>query len=402
MYDTIIIGGGIVGTSVAWQLSQRSPRHSILLIEKEDRLAQHQTGRNSGVIHAGVYYAPGSLKARFCREGNDAVYRFCAEHGLPCEPCGKLLVATDAVELARMEALYERARVNGIEVERLTPGQLREREPRIVGTGAVLVRRTGITDYRLFTRKMAELFRAAGGEIRPGAEVVGLRETGSEVAVETTAGCFRARTLISCAGLMSDRLVRMLGLRADFRIVPFRGEYFRLAPNKSGIIRHLIYPVPDPELPFLGVHLTRMIDGSITVGPNAVLALKREGYRKTDVSLRDLTDMASFGGFWKVIRDNLRSGIEEYRNSFFKTGYLRLVRKYCPELGVNDLEPYPAGVRAQAVDRTGALIHDFLFVNSRRTIHVCNAPSPAATSALPIGAHVLSQAERVWGSHLDS
>jgi L-2-hydroxyglutarate oxidase len=260
-----------------------------------------------------------------------------------------------------------------------------------------LVRRTGITDYRLFTRKMAELFRAAGGEIRLGAEVVGLRETGAEVGVETTAGDFRTRRLISCAGLMSDRLVRMLGLRADFRIVPFRGEYFRLRPEKSGIIRHLIYPVPDPELPFLGVHLTRMIDGGITVGPNAVLALKREGYRKTDVSLRDLKEMASFGGFWKVIRENLRSGIEEYKNSLFKAGYLRLVRKYCPELGPDDLEPHPAGVRAQAVDRNGALIHDFLFVSSRRTIHVCNAPSPAATSALPIGAHILNQAETVLG-----
>jgi L-2-hydroxyglutarate oxidase len=397
VYDTIIIGGGIVGMSVAWQLAGRAPGQSILLLEKEKSLAQHQTGRNSGVIHAGVYYQPESLKARFCREGNEAVYRFCAEHGLPCEPCGKLLVATDAVELARMEKLYERARVNRIDVERLTPEQLREREPHIVGTGAFLVRRTGITDYRQFTRKMADLFQAAGGEIRLGAEVLGLREMDGEVRVETTGGDFASRRLICCAGLMSDRLVRMLGLQADFRIVPFRGEYFRLPPGKSAIIRHLIYPVPDPELPFLGVHLTRMIDGSITVGPNAVLALKREGYRKTDVSLRDLAEMASFRGFWMVIRDNLRSGIEEYKNSFLKTEYLKLVRKYCPELGVDDLEPHPSGVRAQAVDGSGALIHDFLFVNSKRTIHVCNAPSPAATSALPIGAYILQQAERVLG-----
>lgn len=396
MYDYIIVGGGIIGTSTAWQLSQRCPGKSILLLEKEKSLALHQTGRNSGVIHAGVYYQPGSLKALFCRNGNDMVYRFCQEYGLPCENCGKLLVATNPVEFARMEKLFRRARENRIDVEWLNREQLREYEPHIVGVGAFLVRRTGITDYRLFTGKMAELFRRNGGEVRLGTEVLGLKEMADEVRVDTTLGSFAARRLITCGGLMSDRLVRMLGLKIDFQIVPFRGEYYRLPPGKSGIIQHLIYPVPDPDLPFLGVHLTRMVDGSVTVGPNAVLALKREGYRKADVSLRDLREMAAFQGFWKVIWENLGSGIVEYKNSFLKRGYLGLVQRYCPEIEAADLEPYPAGVRAQAVNRQGELIHDFVFVNSKRSVNVCNAPSPAATSALPIGAHILDHAARVF------
>ncbi len=243
---------------------------------------------------------------------------------------------------------------------------------------------------------MAEQFNKAGGEIRLGTGVLNLKEMADEVRVETAKGDFAARRLITCAGLMSDRLVRMLGLKANFQIVPFRGEYYQLPRNKRDIIHHLIYPVPDPDLPFLGVHLTRMIDGSVTVGPNAVLALKREGYHKADISLRDLKEMVVFRGFWKMIRDNLRSGIEEYKNSFFKSGYLGLVRKYCPEIEAGDLEPYAAGVRAQAVDNNGALIHDFLFVNSKRSINVCNAPSPAATSALPIGGYILDQAARVF------
>ncbi|MBU0544540.1 MAG: L-2-hydroxyglutarate oxidase [Proteobacteria bacterium] len=396
MYDYIIIGGGIVGTSTAWQLSQRCPGTSILLLEKEKNLALHQTGRNSGVIHAGVYYQPGSLKSLFCRNGNDMVYRFCQEYGLPWENCGKLIVATNPAEFVRMEKLYQRARENLIDVEWLNRDQLGEREPHIVGVGAFLVRKTGITDYRLFTGKMAEQFNKAGGEIRLGTEVIDLKEMADEVRVETTKGDFAARHLITCAGLMSDRLVRMLGLKANFQIVPFRGEYYQLPRNKRDIIHHLIYPVPDPDLPFLGVHLTRMIDGSVTVGPNAVLALKREGYHKGDVSLRDLKEMAIFRGFWKMIRENLSSGIVEYKNSFFKSGYLGLIRKYCPEIETGDLEPYPAGVRAQAVDNKGALIHDFLFVNSKRSINVCNAPSPAATSALPIGGYILDQAARVF------
>ncbi len=402
MYDYIIIGGGIIGTSTAWQLSQRCPGKTILLLEKEERLALHQTGRNSGVIHAGVYYPTGSLKALFCRSGNEMVYRFCQEHGLPCENCGKLLVATNPAEFVRMQKLFRHAQENRIDVEWLSRGQLREREPHILGVGAFLVRQTGITDYRLFACKLAELFREAGGEIRLGTEVLGLKEMADEVRVETTVGGFAARHLITCAGLMSDRLVRMLGLKADFQIVPFRGEYYQLPRSKSDIIHHLIYPIPDPALPFLGVHLTRMIDGRVTVGPNAVLALKREGYRKADVSLRDLKEMAAFGGFWKVIAENLRSGIMEYKNSFFKRGYLGLVRKYCPEIELCDLEPHPAGVRAQAVNNNGTLIHDFLFIHSKRSIHVCNAPSPAATSALPIGAHILDRAARGFNVNFGS
>ncbi len=396
MYDYIIIGGGIIGTSTAWRLSQRCPGKSILLLEKEKDLARHQTGHNSGVVHAGVYYQPGSMKARFCRAGNELVYRFCQEHGLPYENPGKLLVATNPIEFARMEKLFQRAQENQIEVEWLTREQLREREPHIRGVGAFLVRKTGIADYRRFTDKMAELFHNAGGEVRLGAGVLNLKERPDEVRVETTLGDFAARRLITCAGLMSDRLVRMLGLAVDFQIVPFRGEYYQLDRRKNSIIHHLIYPVPDPSLPFLGVHITRMIDGSVTIGPNAVLALKREGYHNTDLSFRDIKEMVAFRGFWKMTRKNLRSGIMEYKNSFFKRGYLGLVKKYCPEIEADDLKPYPAGVRAQVVSRNGALVEDFLFVNSKRTIHVCNAPSPAATSALPIAAHILDQAERVF------
>jgi L-2-hydroxyglutarate oxidase len=394
VYDYIIVGGGIVGVSCARQLLERDPTAQILLLEKEPRFAAHQTGHNSGVIHAGIYYQPGSLKARFCREGNAATLQFCREHGIAFQQCGKLLVATDDREFTWMEALFERARQNRIDAARLDRGELQAVEPRIRGLGAIRVAATGIVSYPQITAKMAELFRSAGGHYRLNAVVRGLKETSDAVLVHTATATYRTRRLIACAGLMADRLAKMLGIAVDFQIIPFRGEYFRLPPAKNRIIRHLIYPIPDPDLPFLGVHLTRMIDGSVTVGPNAVLGLKREGYRKTDISLRDLGEMMAFAGFWKVMRRNLRSGAAEFKNSLLKCGYLQLVQNYCPEIGLKDLLPHPAGVRAQAVARDGSLIHDFLFAHTERTIHVCNAPSPAATSAIPIGAHILQEADR--------
>ena len=396
-YDYLIVGGGIVGISTAWQLVQRYPDKQIMVVEKESHFAGHQTGHNSGVIHAGVYYQPGSLKADFCRRGNEATINFCLKHNIPYEQCGKLLVATDQNEYSLMEKLFERAGENRIEVEWLNREQLNQREPNITGLGAFFVPRTGIVDYCKVTEKMAELFKHHGGMVRLDCEVLGLEENDNGIRVHTSLEDFETRYLITCSGLMADRLVKMLGIRPDFQIIPFRGEYFQLPPEKSNIINHLIYPIPDPEMPFLGVHLTRMIDGTVTVGPNAVLGLKREGYKKTDVSFHDIKEMATFSGFWKVMQQNLKAGLSEFKNSIFKSGYLELVRKYCPQVKLSDLTPYPAGVRAQAVAEDGTLIHDFLFVNTQRTFHVCNAPSPAATSAIPIGEYIIDRAAEIFG-----
>ena len=347
MYDFIIIGGGILGMSTAMQLQRTYPDSRMLLLEKEAAPARHQTGHNSGVIHAGVYYTPGSLKAKFCLAGNRATKAFCDQHGIAYEVPGKLLVATNDLEMQRMQALWERTAANGIEREWLNAEQLREREPNIQGLGGIFVPSSGIVNYAEVTAAMAREFINAGGEIRYGASVTALQERQQEVRVQTSAGDFACRFLLTCAGLMADRVVRMLGIDAGFSICPFRGEYFRLPASHNQIVNHLIYPIPDPSMPFLGVHLTRMIDGSVTVGPNAVLAFKR--------------------------------------------GYLQQVRKYCPSIQLSDLQPHPAGVRAQAVSDAGQLIDDFLFRHSRRSLHVCNAPSPAATSALPIGAHIVAQ-----------
>jgi len=386
--DVIVIGGGIVGVSAAWNLLRARPGQSILLIEKEDQLAAHQTGRNSGVIHAGVYYAPGSLKARFCREGSEATYAFAREHGIPTEQCGKLIVATERAELGRLDNLFERAVLNGLEPERITREQLAEIEPNVTGEQAILVRSSGITDYGAITRKLAELVAGAGATIRHGVEVEAIEEGPGGVTVSTTAGPFHAGHAVVCGGLMADRLARMCKLDLDFRIIPFRGEYFRLPERHNRIVNHLIYPVPDPDLPFLGVHLTRMIDGSVTVGPNAVLALAREGYRWRDVNLADLAGTLTYPGFWKMIAANLGPTCHELVGSASRSAYLALCRRYCPSLTLDDLEPYPAGVRAQAVTRSGELVHDFVIRQSARCLHVCNAPSPAATSAIPIGRHI--------------
>lgn len=394
IYDYIIIGGGIVGVSTAWQLQLRYPEKKILLLEKESKYAAHQTGHNSGVIHAGVYYEPGSLKAKFCREGVKATVAFCQQYDIPYKQCGKLLVATNALEVERMQALYQRCQINNLEVELLNEQQLKAREPNITGLGAILVNATGIVDYQLITQQMAKVFQSLGGECRLNTQVVKIAETSEKITVSADDTSFNSRYLITCSGLMADRVVKMLGITVNFQIVPFRGEYYQLPASKNNLVKHLIYPIPDPELPFLGVHLTRMIDGSVTVGPNAVLGFKREGYGKINISLRDIKDMLLFSGFWKVLRKNLKPGLFEFKNSIFKRGYLTLVQKYCPEVTLADLTPYPAGIRAQAVMNDGSLVHDFLFANSARTINVCNAPSPAATSAIPIGNYIVEKVEQ--------
>jgi L-2-hydroxyglutarate oxidase len=392
-----LIGGGIVGVATARALVRRFPSASVLVVEKEAGLAFHQTGRNSGVIHAGVYYAPGSLKAVFCREGAARTLEYCREHGLPHLQCGKLLVAADEVELERMGDLEERCRRNRITVHRLTADELRREEPNIRGVGALYVPATGITDYLGITAAMAGEFTAAGGELRCGTPVTGLRETREGVHIQAGGEALTAQYLIACGGLSADRLVRMMGIDIDFQIIPFRGEYYRLPPERNRIVRHLIYPIPDPDLPFLGVHLTRMIDGSVTVGPNAVLGWKREGYGRINIDPCDTLEMLGFPGFWRVAAGNLRSGAAELRDSLYRPGYLRRIWKYCPDIGLPELGPYPAGIRAQAVLRDGSLVHDFLFAESERSLHVCNAPSPAATSAMPIGDYLCEKAAAKFG-----
>lgn len=391
MHDFVLIGGGILGLATALELQRRFPGRRVLVLEKESAPARHQTGHNSGVIHAGVYYRPGSLKARFCREGNRATKAFCREHAIPFDECGKLLVATNELELERMQALIQRCAENELPVEVLDAAQLKAREPEITGVGGLFVPSTGIVSYARICEKMVELVHAAGGEVRFNMEVVRIEASADSVLIETEAERFDAGHLIACAGLWSDRIVRMLGQKPAFRIVPFRGEYFLLPPEHNRIVNHLIYPVPDPNLPFLGVHLTRMIDGTVTVGPNAVLAFKREGYRKLDISLTELAGMLSWPGLLRMLGRNIRPGMMELKNSLFRRGYLAQVRKYCPRLTLKDLRPFPAGVRAQAVARDGSLVDDFLFVQSGRALVVCNAPSPAATSAMPIAAHIVDQ-----------
>src|SRR5690554_683476 len=315
MHDFIIVGGGILGMSTAMQLKQAYPERRMLLLEKEAGPATHQTGHNSGVIHAGVYYTPGSLKARFCLAGNRATVEFCEAHGIPYDTCGKLLVATNDLEMERMKALWERTAANGLAREWLSAGELAEREPNITGVGGIFVPSSGIVDYAAVTRAMAAEFERLGGEIRYGCEVTGLEERRQEVVVKSSGGEFIGRYLVTCSGLMADRVIRLLGQDPGFTICPFRGEYYRLPDRHSAIVNHLIYPIPDPSMPFLGVHLTRMIDGSVTVGPNAVLAFKREGYRRRDVSLTDLARMATNPGILKVLGRNLRPGLSEMKNS---------------------------------------------------------------------------------------
>ncbi|SFQ22279.1 L-2-hydroxyglutarate oxidase [Pseudomonas sp. NFPP07] len=392
IYDYCIIGGGIVGLATAMALLERQPGASLLILEKENVLARHQTGHNSGVIHAGIYYAPGSLKADLCKRGAQATKDFCTEHGIRFEVCGKLLVASTPLEVERMHALYERSQQNGLKVERLDAQELQRREPNIVGLGGLFLDATGIVDYRQVCEAMARVIQQAGGEVQLQTTVRAIVETADKVTISSDDKVWSARQLVACAGLQSDRLAALAGVKIDHQIIPFRGEYFRLPAAKNAIVNHLIYPIPDPELPFLGVHLTRMIDGSVTVGPNAVLGLGRENYRKFSVNWRDVAEYATFPGFWKTIWNNLGSGTTEMKNSLFKRGYLEQCRKYCPSLEVADLLPYEAGIRAQAVMRDGTLVHDFLFAETPRMVHVCNAPSPAATSAIPIGQMI---AERI-------
>jgi L-2-hydroxyglutarate oxidase len=388
-YDLIVIGAGIVGLATALESMHRSPQTRVLVLDKEDRVAAHQTGHNSGVIHSGIYYRPGSLKARLCVDGVRRMVEFCREHNIAHEVCGKVVVATSESELPALQEIHRRAEANSVPgVQMIGPERLQELEPHTVGIRALHVASTGIVDYKDVAKKYAELIEAAGGKVLLGAEVVGIRRGGATV-IETRAGAFSARLVVNCAGLYSDRVARMAGDDPEVQVVPFRGEYYQIAPERRGLVRNLIYPVPDPALPFLGVHFTRRVDGMVEAGPNAVLAMRREGYRKTDFSAGELASALAFPGFWKMARRFWRTGIHEYYRSFSKPTFTRALQKLLPEIREQDLAPGGSGVRAQAVDKNGKLIDDFHIVHSAGMVHVLNVPSPAATASLAIAREIV-------------
>ena len=394
--DAVVIGGGIVGLATALALLQRNPGISLALLEKEAALAGHQTGRNSGVIHAGLYYRPGSLKAAMCSRGRGLLERFCGEHGVPFERCGKVVVATREGQVAGLDELERRGRANGLlGVRRISRGELREREPHADGIAALLVPETGIVDYKQVAAAYARELERRGGDVRVGASAVGIRRRGDRVIVESTAGEIEARVLVACAGLQSDRVARMAGLSIDVAIVPFRGEYWMLVPERAGLVRHLVYPVPDPAFPFLGVHFTRRIGGGVEAGPNAVLAWAREGYSRASFDVRDAWSTAKWPGFWRMAGKHWRAGLAEQARSLSRRAFAQACADLVPDVRGEDLAPGGAGVRAQAVARSGALVDDFSIAEAERMVHVLNAPSPAATASLAIGEEIAGRAA-VW------
>ena len=394
----VIIGGGIVGLSTAMALGDGARPLRPLVLEKEAQVARHQTGHNSGVIHSGIYYKPGSLKARFTVEGAREMVAFARQHHIAHEVCGKVVVATAPDEIPRLEELHRRGLANGTPgLEMIGPERLREIEPHAAGIKALAVASTGIIDYVGVANRYAAIVRERGGEVRIGTRVLGLRRDGEEWVVETTAGVERTRYLINCAGLYSDLTARLTGSAPPVRIVPFRGEYYELVKEREHLVKALIYPVPDPAFPFLGVHFTRMVAGGVEAGPNAVLAFRREGYRKTDFDAREAWDTLSYPGFWRLARKYWRTGAGEFHRSFSKAAFVHALQRLLPELRMDDLHPSGAGVRAQAIDPLGALVDDFSIQTIGGVVHVLNAPSPAATASLPIGRHIAEEARRHFG-----
>ena len=387
--DVLVVGGGIVGLAAARRLLEETPSIRIAVLEKEAAVAAHQTGHNSGVIHSGIYYRPGSSKARTCVRGSALMKEFCRSHGIRFEECGKVVVALEEAEIPRLEELHRRGTENGVPgLAMIGPERLKEIEPHSAGIRALHVPEAAIIDYSEVARKLAELVRAQGGEVRTGARVTGIREDGDALVVETTAGAWRTKFLISCAGLHSDRVARMEGGDPGTRIVPFRGEYYEISEERSSLVRGLIYPVPDPQFPFLGVHFTRRIQGGVEAGPNAVLAFSREGYRKSQVRPRDLAETLFYPGFWRLARKYWRTGFDEMVRSFSKKAFVKALAKLVPEIRESDVKPGGAGVRAQALSPSGNLIDDFLIAERPRALHVLNAPSPAATASLAIAEEI--------------
>lgn len=388
----VVVGGGIVGLATAWRLLVDRPGSSVTVVEKEDRVGAHQTGHNSGVIHAGVYYKPGSLKARLCAAGSASMVAFCREHGVPVEVTGKLIVATSADELGRLGTLHERSVANGLPVSLLDPAETAEFEPHVECVRSMRVASTGITDFGRVCEVLAGLIASLGGEVRLGSKVVSISPvTGGGVVVGTDRGEVAADVLVNCAGLQSDRVARMSGVRPPARIVPFRGEYYELVESRRGLVNGLIYPVPDPQFPFLGVHLTKMIDGSVHAGPNAVLALAREGYSWGRVRPGDVASAAGYGGLWRLARKHWKYGLGEVRRSLSKRLFAASLARLVPAVGAGDIVRAGAGVRAQAISPDGGLVDDFLIVEAPGQVHVLNAPSPAATSSLEIAKEIVGR-----------
>jgi L-2-hydroxyglutarate oxidase len=387
--DTVVIGAGIVGLAAAREILKRHPEQRLVVVDKEANIAEHQTGHNSGVIHSGIYYAPGSLKAKACVAGAAQLMEYCDEHDIPYQLCGKVIVATDESEIPRLEALFERGQTNGVPGLRMIDSdELREVEPHVTGVRAVLSPRTGIVDYRQVAASYANDVRASGGQILTDHEVVSIIRGATRTLVCTIHGDFETKRVIACAGVYSDRVAAMTGAPLEPRIVPFRGDYYILRPERRDLVRGNIYPVPDPRFPFLGVHFTPRMNGDLWLGPNAVLAFSREGYQFGSIHLNDLADMARFGGFRSFARKHWRTGLDEMARDLSKTRFLESLQKYIPELVMEDLLPGPSGVRAQALSEDGNLVDDFIVDREKRVLHVRNAPSPAATSSLVIGAMI--------------
>lgn len=391
MYDFAVVGGGIVGLSTGMALYRRYPNAKVVIFEKESALAMHQTGHNSGVIHSGIYYKPGSFKARFARQGSKSMTEFCQTHGIDHDICGKVIVATKQEELPLLENLYARGLQNELAIQKISAEELKEIEPHVNGLAAIRVPQAGIVNYKQVSEKFAEIIRGHGGDILLGTKVEEIREEMDKVTVETNRGTVKARLVINCAGLHSDRVAAAAGYKTDMKIVPFRGEYYKLKPEKRYLVKNLIYPVPNPKFPFLGVHFTRMVSGEVDAGPNAVLSFKREGYRKSDFHLQDLAEVLSYGGFWKLAGKFMKEGLEEYYRSFSKARFTASLQELIPEITEDDLIPAPAGVRAQALKNDGNMVDDFHIIMGKRTIHVCNAPSPAATASIEIGKEIVSR-----------
>ncbi|HEY2711151.1 MAG TPA: L-2-hydroxyglutarate oxidase [Chthoniobacterales bacterium] len=383
--DCAVIGGGIIGLSVGMRLLRKQPGLRLIVLEKETELAFHQSGRNSGVIHSGIYYKPGTLKARFARRGNRSMVAFCREHGIPHQVCGKIIVAAEECELPLLEDLYQRGVANDLEVMKLSREEVLEFEPHVSCRAALRIPSTGIVNYRAVCDVFARLIRTDGGEIRTKADVREIRSSGEGYVLETPSGIVETKFLLNCGGLQSDRIARRTGLQPQARIMPFRGEYYQLIPEKRHLVKGLIYPTPDPAFPFLGVHFTRMIDGTVHAGPNAVLALRREGYRKSDVGLGASLEILTYSGCWKLARQHFRAGVKEVWRSISKRAFTSSLRRLIPEICETDLIPATPGVRAQALLPNGQLVDDFLIQHGPHSLHVCNAPSPAATASLEIG-----------------
>ncbi|MCA9089262.1 MAG: L-2-hydroxyglutarate oxidase [Planctomycetaceae bacterium] len=394
--DVAIIGGGIVGLATAWRVTQRYPDLNVFVFEKEDRVAAHQTGHNSGVLHSGIYYRPGTLRATNCRDGRAAMVQFCEEEGIAFDLCGKVIVAVNEAELPQLQHIYERGQQNGVRCEVIDQARLQELEPHTAGIGAIHVPDAGIVDYPAVCERLAQRMQERKGRLFLNAAVQSIRPHTTGVVLETAVGACEARYLITCGGLQADRVIAMSGTQPEAPIVPFRGEYFELKPEAEHLCRTLIYPVPDPSFPFLGVHFTRMVHGGVECGPNAVFALAREGYNKTDVNFRDLWGAVSYTGFRKIALKHWRTGLGEMWRSFSKAAFVQALQRLIPEIRSEHLVAGPSGVRAQALGKDGTLIDEFLFQESERQIHVGNAPSPAATAALNIGNLIVNRlAERL-------